>query len=212
MEMEALFEGLLSYFSVISLFPPKTMHPFRNFLAGLPPRPPHLPPPPPYTKSKLGKNSGYTRPTLFLGWGEGLALCALETPQKRKSVPRLLSNWDCKREEGVVYQELRNEASLWSSKQYGTHQLLRMIDLLVGVAVVAHCIENCFRTLTVLVTWRTQVIKFKKFYHSAIGKGLKIESIRKLGNFYFQWTKTLYQNNSSHITFFFTLFKGYKYN
>ena len=53
--------------------------------------------------------------------------------------------------------------------------------------------------------WRTQVIKCKKFYHSAIGKGLKIESIRKLGNFDFQWTKTLYQNNSSHTALLFTL-------
>ena len=48
-----------SDFSVISLFPLKTVHPFRNFLAVLPP--------PPYTKLKLGKNSGYTRPTLFVG-------------------------------------------------------------------------------------------------------------------------------------------------
>ena len=47
-----------SYFSVISRFPLKTVHPFRNFLAVLPP--------PPYTKLKLGKNSGYTRPTLFV--------------------------------------------------------------------------------------------------------------------------------------------------
>ena len=60
--------------------------------------------------------------------------------------------------------------------------------------------------------WLTQVIKCKTFYHSAIGKGLRIESIRKLGNFDFQWTKTLNQNNSSHIALFFTLFKGYKYN
>ena len=36
--------------------------------------------PPPYTKLKLGQNSGYTRVTLFVGWGEGLDLC-----------PRLLS-------------------------------------------------------------------------------------------------------------------------
>ena len=34
--------------------------------------------PQPYTKLKLGKNSGYTRPTLFVGWGEGLGLCELE--------------------------------------------------------------------------------------------------------------------------------------
>ena len=38
---------------------------------------------------------------------------------------------------------------------------------------------------------------------------INMESIRKLGNFNFQWTKTLYQNNLSHIEFFSTLFKGY---
>ena len=41
----------------------------------------HFSLPPPYTKLKLGKNSGSTRPRLFVGWGEGLDLC----------VPRLLS-------------------------------------------------------------------------------------------------------------------------
>ena len=45
--------------SVISRFPLKTVHPFRNFLAVLPP--------PPYTKLKLGKNSRYTSLTLFVG-------------------------------------------------------------------------------------------------------------------------------------------------
>ena len=38
---------------------------------------------------------------------------------------------------------------------------------------------------------------------------IKTESIR---NFNFQWTKTLYQNNWNNIAFFFTLFKGYRYN
>jgi len=38
---------------------------------------------------------------------------------------------------------------------------------------------------------------------------IKMESIRKLSN---QWTKTLYQNNLKHITFFFTLFKSYRRN
>lgn len=28
-----------------------------------------------YKKLNLGKNSGYKRPTLFLGWGEGLGMC-----------------------------------------------------------------------------------------------------------------------------------------
>ena len=48
-----------SYFSVISRFPLKTVHPFRNFFADLPP--------PPKTKLKLGKNSEYMRPTWFVG-------------------------------------------------------------------------------------------------------------------------------------------------
>ena len=38
----------------------------------------------------------------------------------------------------------------------------------------------------------------------------KMKSIRKLSNFNFQWTKTLYQNNFKHIAFFSTLFKGDK--
>ena len=32
----------------------------------------HFSLPSPYTKLKLGKNPGYTRPTLFVGWGEEL--------------------------------------------------------------------------------------------------------------------------------------------
>ena len=45
--------------------------------------------PPPYTKLKLGKNSGYARSTLFVGWGEELDLCELENGPE--SVPTLLS-------------------------------------------------------------------------------------------------------------------------
>ena len=37
---------------------------------------------------------------------------------------------------------------------------------------------------------------------------IKMESTRKLSNFYFQWTKTLPKNNLKHIAFFFTFFKG----
>ena len=43
-------------------------------------------------------------------------------------------------------------------------------------------------------------------------KRIKTESIRKLSNFNFQWTKTLYQNNLNNIAFFFTFFKRYRYN
>ena len=39
-----------------------------------------------------------------------------------------------------------------------------------------------------------------------------MKSIRKLSNFNFQRTKTLYQNNFTHSVFFFILFKGYKCN
>ena len=47
-----------SYCSVISWFPRKTVHPFRNFLAVLPPH---------YTKLKLEKNFWCLHPTLFVG-------------------------------------------------------------------------------------------------------------------------------------------------
>ena len=47
--------------------------------------------PPPYTKLKLRKNSGLTRPILFVVWGEGLDLRELENAPEPQSVPRLLS-------------------------------------------------------------------------------------------------------------------------
>ena len=43
-------------------------------------------------------------------------------------------------------------------------------------------------------------------------KEIKMESIRKLKNFNFQKTKTLYQNNLNNTAFLFTFFKGYRYN
>ena len=39
-----------------------------------------------------------------------------------------------------------------------------------------------------------------------------MESIRKLSNFIFQWTSTLYKNNLKHIALYFTVFKGYRRN
>ena len=47
--------------------------------------------PPPYTKLKLGKNSGYTRSKLLWGEGRGWTCVNWKTFQKCKSVPRLLS-------------------------------------------------------------------------------------------------------------------------
>ena len=38
------------------------------------------------------------------------------------------------------------------------------------------------------------------------GQAVKTESVRKLSNFNFQWTKT-YQNNLKHIALFFTFFE-----
>ena len=43
-------------------------------------------------------------------------------------------------------------------------------------------------------------------------KLIKTESTRKLNNFNFQWTKTLYQNILSHTAFLFTLFRSCRYN
>ena len=41
---------------------------------------------------------------------------------------------------------------------------------------------------------------------------VKTESNRKLNNFNLQWIKALYQNNLKNIAFFFTFFKGLRYN
>ena len=50
--------------------------------------------PPPYTKLKLGKNSGYTRPASFLGRGEGLDLCELENSPETQKCPKTFVH-DC---------------------------------------------------------------------------------------------------------------------
>ena len=51
--------------------------------------------PPPYTKLNLWKNSGYTRPTLFVGWGEGLDLCELENAPETQKCPKTFVH-DCR--------------------------------------------------------------------------------------------------------------------
>ena len=73
-----------SYFSVISRFPLKTVHPFRNFLAVLPP--------PTLYKVETQKKILDTRVQHCL-WGEGRGWTCVnwKTPQKLKRVPRFLS-------------------------------------------------------------------------------------------------------------------------
>ena len=44
------------------------------------------------------------------------------------------------------------------------------------------------------------------FRTPTIGIVFKTESIRKMSNFNFYWTKTLDQNNLKHIAFFFYIF------
>ena len=75
-----------SYFSVISWFRLKQCILFEIFL--------RLSLPPPYTKLKLGENSGYTRPTFFVWWGEGLDLCELENAPETQMCPKTLVH-DC---------------------------------------------------------------------------------------------------------------------
>ena len=48
----------------------------------------------PYIKLKLGPNSWYTRPTLFVWWGEGLDLCELENVSDMQKCPKTFVN-DC---------------------------------------------------------------------------------------------------------------------
>ena len=70
------------------------------------------------------------------------------------------------------------------------------------------------------VCFRIKELPFSSFEHnfnthhelSAPPSHFKTESIRKLSNFIFQRTKALYQNFLNNIAFFFTFFKGYRYN
>ena len=94
-------------FLSFSRFPLKTVHHFRKFLPVLPP------PTPPYTKLKLGKNSGYTRPTLFVGGGEGLELYELENaPETRKCPKNFVHDFSYK----VWHSKL---VSLWCGRTDG---------------------------------------------------------------------------------------------
>ena len=72
-----------SFVSLISRFPHKTVHPFRNFLAVLPL--------PPYTKLKLEKILDTRVQHCLWGEGRGWTCVNWKTPMKCKSVPRLLS-------------------------------------------------------------------------------------------------------------------------
>ena len=57
-------------------------------------------------------------------------------------------------------------------------------------------------------SWPACVVGSTGIRRQETKKKLKMESTRKLSNFNFQWTKTLYQNNLKNIAFFFTFFKG----
>ena len=41
-------------------------------------------------------------------------------------------------------------------------------------------------------------------YKAIVYGNIKMEFFRKLSNFNFKWTETLYQNNLKHMKFFFT--------
>ena len=83
-----------AYLFVISRFPLKTVHHFRIFL--------HFSLPLPYTKLKLGKNSGYTRKALFVGWAEGLDLCELENAPETQKCPKTFVH-DCSFNKGPFF-------------------------------------------------------------------------------------------------------------
>ena len=61
--------------------------PFRNYLAVLPPSPTLY-------KVETRKNSGYTRPALFVGRGKGLDMCELENVPEMQKCPQTFVH-DC---------------------------------------------------------------------------------------------------------------------
>ena len=75
--------------------------------------------------------------------------------------------------------------------------------VLITVAVIK-CLLYDFLISVVVSSHSFRVVKLKTCH-------IKTESIRKLSNFNFQGTKTLYQKNLNNIAFFLALFKGYNY-
>ena len=61
----------------------------------------------------LENNSGYTRPTLFAEWGEGLDLCELENALEMHSVPRLVH--DCR--QAKILMTIGQHVKTFSSPQ-----------------------------------------------------------------------------------------------
>ena len=59
------------------------------------------------------KKSGYTRPTLFVGWGEGLDLCELENAPEMQKCPKtfvhdcLIKRWEEKRQFWGVFKPVK---------------------------------------------------------------------------------------------------------
>ena len=82
---------------------------------------------------------------------------------------------------------------------------------IIGNTIVQSYLEKMF-SFVLLVKERS--IRQKKIgdYQIKTKKEINTESIRKLSNFYFQWTKTLYQNKFKQVAFFLTIFEGYKCN
>ena len=98
---------------------------------------------------------------------------------------------------------------------YNTVLDMQKKDLLHHPVKVGSCFEylNSQRPKHRLKSWKER-FKFCYLIHSrgkhiyVTLKSLKTESVRKLSNFNFQRTKTLYQNNFKHIACFFTFLKG----
>ena len=65
--------------------------------------------------------------------------------------------------------------------------------------------------LSFTVNWFRKKTK-ERSEHKVWCGTLKTKSTTKLSNFYFQWGKTLYQDNLTNIAFFFTFFKGLRCN
>ena len=75
------------------------------------------------------------------------------------------------------------------------------------------CIPAALTNLLIMISCTVLFSHFISFvYRLFYSFDLKTESTRKLNNFDFQWTKTLYQNNLKRIAFFFRVFKGWRCN
>ena len=121
---------------------------------------------------------------------------------------------------GAVLQKFSFKVAvfrLYKTKRYTVFRNFRVISMRFSAFLC--CSVRCFYVFLCgfgvfvppLSPHLNRSFLFFFFFLNPAGIMFKTEPIRKLSNFDFYWTKTLYPSNLNKIKIFFAFFKGYRY-